>query len=61
MELVKIPHCYPSQQPVVARLNDFKENVTDLNLVGFDFAQPTLRHIKGFGDLTMLIERAIRL
>ncbi len=29
-------------------------------LVGFDFAQPTLRHIKGFADLTMLIERAIR-
>ena len=38
----------------------FKLNVTDLRRVGFDFAQPTLRHIKGFGDLTRLIERAIR-
>jgi len=29
-------------------------------LVGFDFAQPTLRYINGFGDPLMLIERAIQ-
>jgi len=31
-----------------------------LSLVGFGFAQPTLRHIKGFGDLTMQIFSAIQ-
>lgn len=26
-------------------------------MMGFDFAQPTLGYIKGFGDYLMLIER----
>jgi hypothetical protein len=30
-------------------------------LVGFDFAQPTLRYINGFGDSKKLKERAINL
>jgi len=36
-------------------------NVTDFKLVGFGFAQPTLRYIKGFGDLIMQIFSAIPL
>jgi len=28
-----------------------KRNGTELMLVGFDFAQPTLRSIQGFGNL----------